>query len=82
LLEERSDVDALVPGRERTEPPRCLLELALTPRPIAAPGLVPGDDDVDQSLEEVLLGGVGGPPSVLERLVGLEVLAPPSEFEP
>ena len=62
-------------GRERAEPPGCLLELALAPGAVAAAGLVPGDDDVDETLEEVLLGRVCGAPRVLERLVRLEVLA-------
>ena len=62
-------------GRERAEPPGCLLELALAAGTVVAPGLVPGDDDVDETLEEVLLGRVCGTPRVLERLVRLEVLA-------
>ena len=62
-------------GRERAEPPGCLLELPLAAGAIAAAGLVPGDDDVDEPLEEVLLGGVRGAPRILERLVRLEVLA-------
>jgi hypothetical protein len=64
-----------VAGRERAEPPGCLLELALTAGTVVAPGLVPGDDDVDEALEEVLLGRVRRAPRVLERLVRLEVLA-------
>jgi hypothetical protein len=36
---------------------------------------VPGDDHVDEPLEEVLLGRVGRAPRVLERLVRFEVLA-------
>ena len=52
-----------------------LLELALAAGTVAAPGLVPGDDDVDEPLEEVLLGRVGGAPRILERLVRFEVLA-------
>ena len=62
-------------GRERAEPPGCLFELALTAGTVVAPGLVPGDDDVDEALEEVLLGRVRRAPRVLERLVRLEVLA-------
>lgn len=68
--------------RERAEAPRRFLELPLATWAIAATGLVPRDDDVDEALEEVLLGRVGGPPSVLERLVRLEVLASPREVEP
>ncbi len=62
-------------GREGAEPPGCLLELALAAGTVVAPGLVPGDDDVDETLEEVLLGRVCCAPRVLERLVRLEVLA-------
>ena len=62
-------------GRERPEPARGLLELPLAARLVAAACLVPGDDDVDEPLEEVLLGGLGGAPGVLERLVRGEVLA-------
>ena len=62
-------------GRERPEPPRRLLELPLAADPVAAAGLVPGDRDVDEALEEVLLGRLGRAPDVLERLVRLEVLA-------
>ena len=62
-------------GRERAEPSGCLLELALAAGTVVAPGLIPGDDDVDEPLEEVLLGGVGCAPRVLERLVRLEVLS-------
>jgi hypothetical protein len=64
-----------VAGREGAEPPRSLLELALAAGTVAAPGLVPGDDDVDETLEEVPLGRVRRAPGVLERLVRLEVLA-------
>jgi hypothetical protein len=71
-----------VAGRERAEPPGCLFELALATGTVVAPGLVPGDDDVDETLEEVLLGRVCRAPRVLERLVGLEVLAGARESEP
>lgn len=62
-------------GRERSEPPGCLFELALATGTVVAPGLVPGDDDVDETLEEVLFGRVCRAPCILERLVGLEILA-------
>jgi hypothetical protein len=67
--------------RERSEPSTCLLELALAACSVAATGLVPGDDDVDEALEEVLLGRVGRPPGVLERLVRGEVLACAGELQ-
>jgi hypothetical protein len=67
--------------REGPEPALRLLELSLESDPIPAAGLVPGDDDVDEPLEEVLLLGLGRAPGVLERLVRGEVLAPPREVE-
>lgn len=75
LEQERGDVHALVTGRKRAEPPGCFLELPLAPGTVVAPGLVPGDDDVNEPLEEVLFGRVRRAPRVLERLVRLEVLA-------
>ena len=65
--------------REWAEPTLRLLELALEPGPVPAAGLVPGDDDVHEPLEEVLLLGLRRAPRVLERLVRGEVLAPPRE---
>ncbi len=62
-------------GRERAEPPGRLLELALAAGAVVASGLVPGDDDVDEPLEEVFFGRVRCAPRVLERFVRLEVLA-------
>jgi hypothetical protein len=56
--------------------------LPLEPGPVSAAGLIPGDDDVHEPLEEVLLLGLRRAPRVLERLVGGEVLGPPSEVEP
>jgi hypothetical protein len=61
---------------EPVEPPFGLRELALTARPIPPAGVVPGDSDVDEALEEILLGRLSGTPGVLERLVRLEVLTP------
>jgi hypothetical protein len=69
-------------GRERPEPALRLLELPLEPDPVPAAGLVPGDDDVHEPLEEVLLLGLGCAPGVLERLVRGEVLALSREVEP
>ena len=82
LREHSVDVDAAVGRGERREPPRRLLELAPRgDRPPAA-GLVPGDGDVDEPLEEVTLRCVRRPPRVLERLVGGEVVPPADQVEP
>jgi hypothetical protein len=43
--------------------------------------VVPGDRDVDEALEEVLLRRLRGPPGLLELLVGLEVPATPDQIE-
>ena len=69
------DVDAAMLGCERPEPALGLLELAFEPDSVAAAGLVPGNDDVHEPLEEVLFVRLGRAPGVLERLVSLEVLA-------
>jgi hypothetical protein len=68
--------------RERREPALRLLELAFTADPVAAPCLVPGDDDVDEPLEEVTLVGVGGPPRQLELLVRFEPAPLPRQLQP
>ena len=68
--------------REGSQPARCLLELTFAADAVASFGLVPRDRDVDEPLEEVLLGRLRGAPGVLERLVGLEVLAPADLLEP
>ena len=81
LAEDSGDVDASVRGREGPEPARGLLELAPASDLVATAGLVPGDDDMDKPLEEVLLRGLGGAPSVLESLVRGEVLAGSGEVE-
>ena len=67
---------------KRSQPALGLLQLALEADPVSAPGLVPGDRDVDEALEEVLLSRVGGAPRVLERLVGLEVRPVAHQPEP
>jgi hypothetical protein len=59
-----------------------LLELTFAPDPPAAAGLVPGDDDVDESLEEVALIGLRRAPGELQLLVRLEVLPGAGEPEP
>jgi hypothetical protein len=67
--------------RIRPEAPRRLLELPLAADAVATAGLVPGDGDVDEPLEEVALLVLGGPPGVLELLVGREELAPADQIE-
>jgi hypothetical protein len=63
------------------EPPCGLLELALAPDRVLAPGLVPGNSDMHEPLEEVALGRLGSAPDVLEHLVGGEVLAAADQLE-
>ena len=82
LAEQSGDVDVAVPRGERIEPASGFLQLTLAADRVPATGLVPGDDDVHEPLEEVLLGGLGGAPGVLERLVRGEVLAGAGEVEP
>ena len=43
--------------------------------------MVPGDRDVDETLEEILLFRLGRAPGLLELLVRLEVLAPPDQVD-
>ena len=81
LAYERRDVHAAMLRLERPEPPDGLLQLTPTAGVVASTGLIPGDDDVHEPLEEVLLGRLSGPPSVLERLVRREVLAGSCEIE-
>jgi hypothetical protein len=63
------------------EPPACLLELSLAARAITATGLVPGDRDVHETLEEVPLVRFGRAPSRLERLVRCEELSRADQIE-
>jgi hypothetical protein len=44
-------------------------------------GVIPGDSDVYEPLEEVALGGIGRPPHVLQHLVRGEVLARLDQLE-
>ena len=69
-------------GRIRAEPARRLLELPLVSGPISAAGVMPSDSDVDEALEEVALGCVGGPPEILQHLVGRKVFAAVDQLEP
>ena len=52
-----------------------LRELTLGADPASAPGLIPGDRDVDEPLVEVPLRRLGRAPRELELLVRLEVAA-------
>ena len=80
-VEQRDNVEPAVCGSIRSKPTRGLFELALAADPVTTSGLVPGDGNVDEALEEVPLGRLGGPPGRLELLVGREVLAPLDQLE-
>jgi len=67
--------------REGPEAALRLFELSLEADPVPAARLVPGNDDVHEPLEEVLLGRLGCAPGVLERLVRGEVLAFAGQFQ-
>ena len=75
LAEHGLEVDTPVSRYEGPQAALGLSELALAADQVAAAGLVPGDGHVDEALEEVLLGRLGGAPGVLEGLVRLEVRA-------
>jgi hypothetical protein len=64
------------------EPPRRFLELPLAPDTVPAPGLIPGDGDVNEPLEEVALLRRRRAPGVLENLVRSEELAAANQLEP
>jgi hypothetical protein len=81
LSEQIRDVEAAMPGSVPPQAPRRLLELALAADAVCPPGLVPGDGDMDEALEEVPLARRCRAPGLLERLVGCEVLAPLDELE-
>ena len=81
VLEHDVDVDAAVPWPICAEATFSLLELTLAAWSIAAAGLVPGDGDVDEPLEEVALGRGRRAPFVLELLVSFEVLRGTDELD-
>ena len=81
VLEHDRDVDLAMPRRVRVEATRRLLELSLAARSVAPAGLVPGDGDVDEPLQERALVGRSLAPLVLELLVRLEVGACPDQLE-
>jgi hypothetical protein len=64
------------------EPPLCLRQLAFAADAFPAAGLVPGDGDVDEPLEEVTLRCLRRSPRVLERLVRGKVVPPADQVEP
>lgn len=82
LRQQGCDVDAPVRRAVGREAPARLLELAFAADPVTAPGLVPGDRDVNEPLEEVPLGRLGGTPRVFQLLVSGEELAGPNQFQP
>ena len=82
LREHAFDVDSAVGRGEGRESPRRLLELPPRCDGTAAAGLVPGDRDVDEPLEEVALLRLCGAPDVLEHLVRREELILPDQVEP
>lgn len=59
-----------------------LRQLALAADPVPPSCLIPGDGDVNESLEEVPLRRFGSTPGVLERLVRGEVLAASDLLKP
>jgi hypothetical protein len=79
--EDGRDVDAAMLRRERLETASRLGELPLAPGAVPAARVVPGDRDMHEALEKVLLCRVGRPPGLLELLVRLEVLAAPDQLE-
>jgi hypothetical protein len=80
LGKQRFELEAAVSRRERLEPAHCLRQLALGADLASTPGLVPGNRDVNETLEEVALLGGRRAPRVLELLMGGEVLAGPDEL--
>jgi len=74
LIEEIANVEAAVAGCEGAETARGLLELALAPDLPSPAALVPGDRDMNKTLEEVALALVRRSPGLLQRLVSQEIL--------
>ena len=69
-------------GRVRRQAPSCFLELPLAADAPSSTGLVPRDCYVDEALEEIALGRLGGPPGVLQFLMSVEVSASSDQLEP
>lgn len=81
LRQECRQVETAMRRREGCQPANRLCELSLGADLASAPGLVPRDRDVHETLEEVALFGRGGSPRVLERLVSGEVLARANQLD-
>jgi hypothetical protein len=81
LSEHGTDVHAPMRRHERREAPCRLLELPLAADAVAAACLVPGNRDMDESLEEVAFSGLCRPPLELELLVRGEELAAADQIE-
>jgi len=73
--EDRLDVDASMRRPVCVQATRRLLELSLAPGTVSPAGVMPGDGDVHEPLQEVALGGGRVSPLVLELLVRLEIRA-------
>ena len=80
-VQHRVDIDTPVMRRVRTEPARRFFELAFAAGTLPAPGLVPGDGNVDEPLQEVSLLRRRLAPLVLELLVRGEELAGGDQLE-
>ena len=81
MNEQRVQLDAAMRRRKRFEPAHCLRELTLGADLASAPGLVPGNRDVHETLEEVALFRGRRAPCVLELLVRGEVFAGPNQLD-
>jgi len=81
LGEQRFELEAAMSGREGLESAQCLRQLPLGANLATAPGLVPGDCDVHETLEEVSLFGRSGSPGVLELLVSGKVLTRANQLD-
>jgi hypothetical protein len=81
LREQRFELDAAVRGRKWLQTPHRLCQLPLRADLAPTSGLVPGDGDVHQALEEVALLGGRGAPGILELLVRGEVLARTNQLD-
>ena len=81
LRQERLEVETAVRRRVRRQAADRLRKLPLGANAAPAPSLVPGDGDVDEALEEVALLGRCCAPSVLELLVGREIIAAADQLD-